>query len=379
MSGVRALRGLLCCLAFGSVLLASYPGPTAELDETFDKRPLDTTAWNPCQLDGAPLAFEERTDAAGTLRRVLKVIVASATGNKKTCVEVEPLPPASATRSVAPQVTLDVEDETDFGPSLIQPSLRAAQDALECPQGDPSIQRNELRLRKNRLDLVHAQTDPHWYSITFRADGYIPSCGSARWIIAQWKQERGERGDEGPSPFLAERFDNGVLHVTVQNGHCRCVVAQAPGDFDTVVALKQRAFTMPTLQQAKPLKCIRTDLAEGAPETACRPTGLTVMTLGGTAPPPLPDPKRDWVRMTYFVRGGFDGKGQVDVYAGKQFVVRVLGLIGYETPDPGKVKFKFGHYRDRIAGIASISVDRLCFSKDLKVCAPDLEIVAAPE
>lgn len=370
------MRRLLGCLILGAAVLSSSPGRTAELDETFDKRPLDTTAWNPCQLDGAPLAFEERTDADGTVRRVLKVTVAPATGNKKTCVETEPPSPAAATRGIAPQVTLDVEDATDLGPSLIRPSLRAAQDALQCPQGDPSIQRNELRLRKNRLDLVHAQEDTHWYSITFRADGEIPACGSARWIIAQWKQERGEKGDEDPSPFLAERFDNGVLHVTVQNGHCRCVVAQAQGDFDTVVALKQRAFTMPTLQQSKPIKCIRTDLAEGAPETVCRPTGMRIMTLGGAAPPPLPDPKRDWVRMTYLVRGGFDGKGQVDVYAGKQFVVRVLGLIGYETPDPGKVKFKFGHYRDKIAGTASVSIDRLCFSKDVKVCAPDLEVVA---
>lgn len=31
-----------------------------------------------------------------------------------------------------------------------------------------------------------------------------------------------------PSPFLAQRYDNGVLHVTVQNENCRCIVASAP-------------------------------------------------------------------------------------------------------------------------------------------------------
>jgi hypothetical protein len=76
--------------------------------------------------------------------------------------------------------------------------------------------------------------------------------------------------------------------------------------------------------------------------------------------------------MTYLVRGGFDGQGQIDVYAGSEFIVRVLGSIGYKTADPGDVKFKFGHYRGRIEGTASISVDSLCFSKDVNVCAQDL-------
>jgi hypothetical protein len=102
---------------------------------------------------------------------------------------------------------------------------------------------------------------------------------------------------------------------------------------------------------------------------------MKVLTVGGAAPPPLPDPKREWVRMTYLVRNGFDGFGQIDVYAGRQFIVRVVGFIGYKTADPGKVKFMFGHYRDRIDGIASVSVDSLCFSKDVKVCAPDLNVI----
>lgn len=102
---------------------------------------------------------------------------------------------------------------------------------------------------------------------------------------------------------------------------------------------------------------------------------MHVFTVGGTAPPPLPDPKRGWVTLTYLVRGGSDGNGQVDVYANSRFVVRVKGLIGYQTTDPGLVKFKFGHYRGRIDSAASISVDRLCFSSNSHVCAQGLQSI----
>src|SRR5262249_19509535 len=132
---------------------------------------------------------------------------------------------------------------------------------------------------------------------------------------------------------------------------------------------------VPPLAESKPLKCLRTDLPDDAPEQSCEPAGMTVMTIGGAPPPPLPDPKHEWVRMTYLLRNRFDGHGQIDVYAGSQFIVRVLGAIGYKTDDPGKVKFKFGHYRNRIDGTASVSVDSLCFSRDVKKCAPDLDVV----
>ena len=92
-----------------------------------------------------------------------------------------------------------------------------------------TYQRNEIRFQP-RKDLLHDLRDPHYYSITFRTEGDIPSCGSARWVIAQWKEPDGE------SPFLAQRYDNGVLHVTVQNDDCRCVVAKAGGDPDRLLA-----------------------------------------------------------------------------------------------------------------------------------------------
>ena len=343
-------------IVIGFTLLLIHPAASAELMSSFDEKQLDAKSWNDCQIDEPPLAFEELSDANGAKRKVIRNVVSPSTGNKNSCEVV-----------VGAAVVMDEEPES-LGPSLIDPSPLNALDVAECPKGSKEVQRNELRLQKKE-HLTHDNTDPHWYSITFRADGEIPSCGSARWVLAQWKQEK-----DGPSPFLAERFDNGVLHVTVQNGHCRCVVAKAEGDIDAEFGLFD-AGAVPPLAESKPLKCLRTDLPDDAPEESCEPAGMTMLTIGGAPPPPLPDPKREWVQMTYLVRNGFDGHGQIDVYAGTHFIVRVVGSIGYKTGDPGDVKFKFGHYRDRIDGTASVSVDSLCFSKDVKVCSPDLNIV----
>lgn len=347
-------------------LLLVRSASSAELISDFDSGSLDTKVWNPCQIDGPPLTFEDLTGPDGVKRLVLRNVVSPSTANKDQCK-----PAATGATEVATNVAASIADKElqGIGPSLIDPSPLDALGVAECPKGSEEIQRNELRPQDG---LMHDQTEPHWYSRTFRADGEIPSCGSARWVLAQWKQEK-----DGPSPFLAERFDNGVLHVTVQNGHCRCVVAKAGGDFDAMVnlAYEKGPAAPPVLAESEPIKCLRTDLPDDAPEEICQPTAMTVLTVGGKAAPPLPDPKREWVNMTYFVRNGFDGNGKIDVYADGKFIVRVVGSIGYKTNDPGNMKFKFGHYRDRIEGTASVSVDSLCFSRDVTVCAPDLAVM----
>jgi len=347
------------CLAWVAIagwlsLLPSSLCEAAEFKSDFDSGQLDETVWNRCQIDKPPLKFEQQTDQDGTTRRVVRIPVDDTTGNiNDTC---EPVAPNALAVTGA--------SADDLGPSLVEPSPLEILGASECPKGGEEAQRNELRLQQ-QPNLLHEQMEPHWYSMTFRVDGNIPSCGSARWVLAQWKQER-----NGSSPFLAQRFDNGVLHITIQNGSCRCVVAKADGDPDAAVALAEKLSTAaPTLQKVKPIKCIFSD---GEEDGECQPVGLDVYTLAGTEPPTLPDPKQDWVQMTYLVRGGSDRNGQVDIYANSNFIVRMMGLIGYATDDPGPVKFKFGHYRDELENAASISIDSVCLSKSSDVCNPGL-------
>lgn len=101
---------------------------------------------------------------------------------------------------------------------------------------------------------------------------------------------------------------------------------------------------------------------------------MTVLTRGGRTPPDLPDPRGGWVEMTYLVKAGSRGNGQVDVYAGNRFVVRVLGRIGYSRAKTGDVKFKLGHYRDWIPGSAILDVDRVCMSRTAATCKAGLPL-----
>ena len=77
----------------------------------------------------------------------------------------------------------------------------------------------------------------------------------------------------------------------------------------------------------------------------------------------------------YRVKSGTRGEGEIDIYADGQFIVRVSGLIGYPWGDPGDVKFKFGHYRNKIPGRTRLLVDRICLSEDAVACDPELRVI----
>ena len=72
--------------------------------------------------------------------------------------------------------------------------------------------------------------------------------------------------------------------------------------------------------------------------------------------------------MMYHVKSGGEGDGRIDIYANNRFVVRVDGVIGYPGGAPGMVKFKLGHYRDKIPGEARMLVDELCVSVTASNC-----------
>ena len=336
--------------------------------EEFDAAELDPEVWNTCQADATLLEIKDVAEG-GETKRVLRNTIVESRGNQDTCDEAvaafEETPRALLDLEGLGEIATETENGSDLGPSLVP----RAGGAVECPQGS-DFQRNEIRFQP-RKDLLHDLRDPHYYSITFRTEGDIPSCGSARWVIAQWKEP------DGDSPFLAQRYDNGVLHVTVQNDDCRCVVAKAGGDPDRLLAslFGAGSFLLPSdLREVAPLKCVRSDRPADAPEEACTPRGMTVLTRGGRTPPDLPDPRNGWVEMTYLVKAGSRGNGQVDVYAGNRFVVRVLGRIGYSAAKPGDVKFKLGHYRDRIPGQATLDVDRVCMSRTAATCKAGLPL-----
>jgi hypothetical protein len=243
--------------------------------------------------------------------------------------------------------------------------------------GKPLVQRNELRF--GPAEYRHPVDEPHWYSISFKLTGEggdtIPDCGSARWVVSQWKFADDPDGSSG-SPFLAQRFDNGVLHVTIEDGDCRCLVAKADGDPDRLADTAQIAPELPApLEAVPPLACRSTGngATEGRP---CRPRGLKLFCTGKSGIPPLPDPKKDWVRMTYHIASHGPQGTRIDVYANGQFIVRAEGHIADGLPLPNRVKFKFGHYRDKIPVSARLMVDDVCVAETATACDPTLRPAA---
>lgn len=190
------------------------------------------------------------------------------------------------------------------------------------------IERAELR-ESDRNWPVWGETV--WYGFSFRVEGDIPAPDSPRTMIGQWKSP----GDD--SPFFAQRYDNGIFHITVQDGPARRTVACAPGNpHETSEADAYRrdygCFQQPYYDQF--------------------PTDLSVMP--GTNPV-LPDPSTGWVDMQYGIRGGNRNSevgpmesGSVEIWANGNLVATVQGDFGSPLKaGAGRYQyFKFGVYRD---------------------------------
>ena len=159
------------------------------------------------------------------------------------------------------------------------------------------------------------------------------------------------RAGVGPSPFLAQRFDAGILHVTIQDEHCRCLVASAPLWDGSI---------LPT-RNGVPQHCLSTrpDASEG---TVCTPD----LEVRYGNEPVLSSPLHHWVELNYRVRAGRLNPGAVEVYEGTRFIVRVTGKIGYEVPAGMRslTKFKIGHYRDYMPHTNQMDIDRVSIEPD---------------
>ena len=177
--------------------------------------------------------------------------------------------------------------------------------------------------------------DEAWYAFSFRIDGRGPVTGDQRWQIGSWKQE-----SDG-SPFLAQRYDNGIFHITVESGDSRVLIASAAGEAKSFFAqlragiANQFAFV----------------------SDASRYDGRDDLSIEYGPDPILPDPRRDWVDMVYRVKGGLAGDGIVEVHANGRFIARATGTIGvFGAEDPTQY-FRFGHNRAPMPGTATIYID----------------------
>ncbi|MEM1046657.1 MAG: heparin lyase I family protein [Pseudomonadota bacterium] len=233
-----------------------------------------------------------------------------------------------------------------------------------------SCQRNEIRIANHKRCLFGEDV---WYRFRFRIEGTIPSPGSVRWVIGQWKQE------SGGSPFLAQRFDNGVFHITVQHNRNRVLVTKAEGNPNARGdGRPDQVGFMDHTRRIRLASLGRSETGPVNPRVDRRPFEVfmfrdTTTGTSGTdirvelgADPVLPDPQTDWVDMTYRVRGGRDGNGLIEIWANGVFKARVTGTIGNHDSVGPTQYFKFGHYRDihPTFGTASYYFDDFVRSRD---------------
>jgi|GEM_PF-5141536 len=321
------------------IVVASLPAASTERKDDFDSEAASRAIWNFCQADPMKLEFEHASETPDSFLR--NRINPSSTDH--SCGD-----PAAAMERL--------------GPSLIDPL--AVGRAVDTNGG--GIQRNELRF-KDRNDW-HKDDESHWYSINFKVVGAegneLPTVGSKRWVNAQWKYEKLGPND---SPFLAQRFDNGVLHVTVEDGFCRCMIAKGPGD-PNKLAGKRNATLMPVA----PLECLNNKMDE--PADPCEPQNLKLTAYAQDDLSSLPDPSKQWVRMTYLVKAGGARESVFEIYAKGRFIVRAEHAYQEKVESPNRIKFKFGHYRDKVRTSADILVDQICVSRDVSNCDKSVAI-----
>ncbi len=198
---------------------------------------------------------------------------------------------------------------------------------------DGNCQRNEIRIASPlRLPFGEAA----WYGFSFQVRGDNLADDAYRWIIGQWKEE------SGGSPFLAQRYSAGVFHITAQDSDCRILVARAGSTakefLDTLAARAYGEFPF---------------ITGGTGDYECEPD----IKIEYGEHPILPNPYEDWVDMAYFVKGGRNGDGIIEVWANGRFIVRLEGSIGNDEFFGPTQYFKIGMYRAVAPGSATVYFD----------------------
>lgn len=197
---------------------------------------------------------------------------------------------------------------------------------------DCNCQQTEVReANTRRLNFG----DEAWYAFTMRIRGNWPKTGGQRWVIGGWKQE------SNGSAFVAQRFDRGVFHITIESGNTRVLLATA--------ARETGGF----------LDALAKGIGGGFEFVGERKTyeGSSDLQIEYGDAQVLPDPAADWVSMLYRIRGGLNGDGIVEVYANGKFVARATGTVGVPDMAGPTQYFKIGHNRHLMPGTATLFID----------------------
>ncbi len=177
--------------------------------------------------------------------------------------------------------------------------------------------------------------DEAWYAYSFRIRGRGGDTTHNRWQLGGWKQET-----DG-SPFISQRFDNGVFHITMESGNSRVLIATAVGKADSFISAMAKGLMSQFGYLTQREKY----------------DGKDNITLAYGKNPILPNPHKGWIDMMYHIKGGLNGDGILEVFANGRFIARATGTIGVKEFDGPSQYFRFGHNRAAMPGTATLYFD----------------------
>ncbi|HRJ70282.1 MAG TPA: heparin lyase I family protein [Beijerinckiaceae bacterium] len=315
-------------LFFGLGLAAAASAASANsLRDNFDKRALDLKNWSAAQINPSQIGFEQPGRCGGAAIRI---------------------------------------------------TVKAKDGGSSCD----SCQRAEVRVNQQ---FQPKYGDEMWYAFSFRVSGDVPRDGASRNVIAQFKAP----GDD--SPFLAQRIDNGVFQITMEDSGVRRVIAKSEGDPESLGKAQnllsgydpsdaRGRMVMRNLQAVHRIARTTPDIAgllftHDAQSGLRMPAGKDFTSANGAkmsslfgmegedaavamremvavndidrylgraditvAPGPgavLPNPFDGWVDMVYRIKGGRtdntagpNHQGEVDIWANGRLVANVRGNFG---------------------------------------------------
>ncbi|MEM9355212.1 MAG: heparin lyase I family protein [Pseudomonadota bacterium] len=362
--------GFIVVFVYFVAAIASASMAFAQISDNFRESSLDYSIWCDCQIDKtlAPLRFSKDETSDG----FVSISVNSKTIGKNSCTTPERSKCRRAAQAGGHKMLLTerheeslADSDAPLGPSFFGPERSpnflfqkrsknpfcdAKGDKLNC------LQRQELRL-SNRLR--HGQDQARTYQLRFRLPkGAADQEHSIRWVVAQWKTEPPSKqydklsklGWTGVSPFLAVRYDDSTLHLTIQDEHCRCLIASA-------VHPTQK---LPLWTDGKPQSCMSTHPKHDGQHMACDSPSQVSLKYGRD--PVLKNPRGTWTSIRVLTGAVANGGYYVEVYQDDRFIVKAIGSIGYDVEPGAEVKFKLGIYRDFQPTEDAIEVDGFILS-----------------
>jgi|GEM_PF-978780 hypothetical protein len=371
-----SLLGMIACFVSSAIAAEA-------IVYSFDTAPLDETIWCPCQLDlvnGRPTFAADQDDPTTRFMRIV-AHEGSLGGNKCSgeCTVPKSLMGDVQALTPAPALTDDDGDDAgwDLVPSMFLPEPdyreQLSADTEELPKSKSlstdrkglagtvhrndqnpyctpeklrkaaakgeeeahtegiCLQRQEVRFQPH---LKQPYGVPHEFALRIRMPEKIANTtDSIRWVIAQWKHDWRKRlWQTSQNPFLAVRFDDGVIHVTVQDESCRCLVASAAHP-DPKKNISEWKNGVPNSCRYTVKRLV----------THCKPS-FSVTYTDPTRP--LTSALGQWITLKFVVNPSRKN-GSIEIYDGDFKVAEISGKIGYR-PAVGNpsIKFKFGQYRD---------------------------------